>query len=276
MNTYYMLQWVRDQLGESTAVHWPDLMILRELNKAQKKYAMLLMMEPGDWMMVKEDITAVNSLVTLPARCAKPAYVEDSNGYDIPIVNTVRERNLTKYPTNGFDNAAFLNAYLRGNYLVINQASYAETITLWYYQRVADLSTGTGGSASGASALELDDDMTPKILDDYYNGITVEIVDGTGAGIVSTITDYASATLVATITGTAGSDSVYGTVTTLPEEAHDLLVLEATVGCLAKPSSALDPKYFQFYSAQLKDSRKIFDEFISDRFAGSNRIRLSN
>ena len=138
--------------------------------------------------------------------------------------------------------------------------------------------TGTA-SAGGAASLTFDTtdgtDATGtggRLEADYYNNSKIEIESGTGAGI-DTITDYTAAR-AATVTGTFSTDSVYGTVSRLPEEGHHLIILEATTMALAKPSSAIDPKYFEYFTAEKKEAWKNFKTWISSRISASNYVRM--
>jgi hypothetical protein len=81
-------------------------------------------------------------------------------------------------------------------------------------------------------------------------------------------------TRVLTVTGTYSTDSQFGTVSELPQECHDILSLGATLTLLAKPSSAVDPKYFQYFQSEYKRSRKDLIEWLASRTSGSNRTRI--
>ena len=72
-----------------------------------------------------------------------------------------------------------------------------------------------------------------------YNDVDFETVSGTGSAGMDTITDYTAAR-VATVTGTYSSDTVFGTISKLPEEAHELMCISTALLALAKPSSKLD------------------------------------
>ena len=273
LNAYHMMSDIRDSLNESTASHWTDLAILRKLNKAQRKLAMHMSMSIGDWFLTKTNITASNALITLPADCSKPVYLEDSTtGTELPFSLTVRERRVTRITGVDIDQLE-PDVYLYGSYVEVNQASYAGTVTLWYEKRVPDLHFGTA-SAGGATTLTFLSTNFPVRIDDYYNGSYIEAVSGTGAGTRTTISDYTGSTGAATTAaGTFGNDTVYGTVSALPEEAIPVMTQLATVELLSKPSAAIDPKYFEFHKIELKDAMSLFNDWISTRVKNSQRIR---
>ena len=281
MNSYYMLQDVRSNIGEGTGVHWTDREIMRKLNMAHRKAANILLSNPGDWLVTSGAFTPVDSVITLPYYVSKPVYLEEtSSGYRIPINTTVRDRRLSRLPNTNLSDGE-LHAYMKEDAIVVNRDSYTTGVTLWYQRRVVDMVCGIGDTSSGAKSLIVPtgtgvNDMEPSVKDDYYNDLAFEVVVGTGIGDEYTIDDYDATTRnIITLTGTFGTDTEFGSVPQVPEEGHDYMVLLATVTLLAKPSSALDPKYFDYFKALLRDAKKEFEEYASSRTSGSNRTRIT-
>jgi len=267
MNAYHMMLDVRDNIGEDSAAHWGDNDILRKLNSAQRKVANLFILTPGDWLIKSADLTPVDSIVTLPADCAKPVYMEvASTGDEISLMANLRDRNLTRL-ADGINYSGVSTAYMLQDTIEINQEGYTTGVTLWYQRRVPDLHAGACASGSGATKVIFQLTNEPKRVDDYYNGVSLEIVDGTGTGIIEDISDYDGSGYYATITGTVAAADNYGTVSELPEEAHDLIVLEATQMLLAKPSSNLEPAVFKYMLERTKQARTDLEEWISTRVA---------
>ena len=263
---------IRSSLNEASASHWTDLEILRKMNKAQAKLSMVLSMTIGDWLMTKATITPVASLVTLPSDCSKPIYIEDANGNELPFSGTVRER-LSSRPDGAALDWLAPDAYMYGSYIEINQDSYTSNVVLFYEKRLIDLHFGTGGTGSGSNALVFQVTNLPVPRNDYYNGAYVSITGGTGIGTRAAISDYTGSSGTAVIAGTFSTDSVYGTETELPEEAIPALTQIATVELLTKPSSAIDPKYFEYARSELKDTVQLFQDWASTRVKASTRIR---
>lgn len=274
MNAYWMLKMLRENVAEASAAHWSDAELLRKLNLAQARVANITLLAPGDWLVKSDDLTPAASIVTLPSDCAKPVYMEEaSSGYEIPIRGTVRERRLTRMTGATSDQGA-LEAYRLKGSLEINRSGYTSGVTLWYQQRVPDVHAGTA-DAGGAKSISFDTANDHSVVDDYYNGVTIEVVSGTGIA-VTTVSDYTGATGVAvTVAGTFSTDSVYGTVSLLPEEAHYVIVLLATVQCMAKPSSDIDPEIFKQYYVLVKGALKDYEEFISSSESGSKHVRVT-
>ena len=270
MNAYYMLVDLRDNVGEASAKHWGDNDLLRKLNFAHRARANELMSVPGDWLMTSDDLTPVASVITLPSDCVKPSYMEITASEEpISLDVSIRERRLTRLSAG----AGGLEAYPVGNTLEVNTEGFTDEVTLWYLKRIRDLHAGTA-DAGAATEIALDTDNEHSVTDDYYNGVTIDIVSGTGAGS-DTITDYTGSTGACVVTGTYSSSSIYGTVSELPEEADRLVVLDATLLALAKPSASMDPKYFEYFYSIWKDAKKDWNNFISTRISGSNRTRIT-
>jgi len=274
MNSYFMLSDLRDNVGEGAAAHWDDTELLRKLNHANAEIGFLVSQAPGDWLMKNTDLTPVASVITLPVDCAKPIYMEEvTSGRVIPIAGTVRERRRNR-TSGAVRYSGYVGAYMEGNTIVVNTDGYTETITLWYEQEVRDLQAGTTASGS-ASTLQFDADNEPNGVDDYYNGVTVECMDATTKVVeISTpITDYVGSTYTATLVGTPVTSDFYGTVPEIPREGHGLIVLKATIECMAKPSSHVDPKVFEQFERMVGKAERRFTEWISTRVKNSQHIR---
>lgn len=267
MNAYFMIQELRDLIGEATAKHWGDWGLLRKLNFSQRQRANELISSPGDWLVTSEDLTPAASVITLPSDCIKPAYLEEtSDGTPIALSGNLRDRRVTE---------ALLEAYPVGNTLVVNSDSYTTGVTLWYHQRIPDLHMGTESSVA-ASSLGFHVANHPVFVADYYNGSYVEVMDVTtlAVEIRSEITAYTAAG-VATVTGTPVDTDVYGTISLLPEEAENLIILDAALAAMSKPSAALDPKYFEYLLSLRNEARRNWKRFMTTRVSGSNRTRIT-
>ena len=285
MNAKDQLDLLRDYIFEATASHWSDLNLLRRINIAQGKWAMRVAMQSPEWLLKSAAVTPVASVITLPTDCSKPIYLEETSGRPISWLDGgVKFRRITRSIGTTLSVTGSREAYPLAKTIEVNEDSFTTACTLWYIQRVPDLNCGTAKSSSGANALELDDNASTGtgralvLLDDYYNGVTVEVIDNT-SGIVdirSTISDYAASTHIATITGTPAENDTYGTISILPEEIHRLLVLEAAATALMKPSAKLDKDVLQYYLAELRDERKLAEEWLASRAPSADGIALGD
>lgn len=276
MNAYNMLQLLRDQIAEGTASHWSDVNLIHRMNVSQRKIALLVGNYPGAWLQKSADLTPVASVITLPADCAKPVYLEEtSSGNPIAWLGNVRTRRVSRGIAPSGLWSGVLEAYPLRNTLVVNQASYTTQVTLWYDQTVPDLMTGTA-SAGEATGLTFPDTTNVVHIDDYYNGVSIQAESGTGANTAGDIiTDYDGATRVCVVTGTYSATTVFGTLTMLPEECEPLILLDATVLALAKPSSNIDEKVFQYYLNERKDAKRDLVEWLETRIKGYGRVEVT-
>jgi len=278
VNSYDQFLEIRERIGEATAVHWTDLGILRKMNSVQRTLFMRVSEESGDWFMSSTGLTPVASVVTLPSDCAKPIYMEETAnpGREVPIRGTVRERGLTRLAgTSLYDGA--VEAYPSGGTLEVNMDSYTEPVTLWYLKRLVDMAFGTAAAGTTGTRLDLQLTMGPRYEDDYYNDVTVELQDSTGIPkLITTVSDYAASGAVVTLADTgAVAAYLYGTVSQLPEECHELLIQEVTVGCLMKPGSIIDPAWINYNRALLKELRADWTDWLGQRVLNSRHVRTT-
>lgn len=237
---------------------------------AQRKIAVAVAQTPGDWLLKSADVTPSSSVITLPSDCSKPIYLEEkSSGKPLRWLESVTHRRVSRSIGTSLDYAGSREAYPLLNTIEVNQDSFSTECTLWYQIRVPNLHTGTATSSSGASALGFQADRERIYLADYYNNAYVEVIDNS-SGVVdirSEITDY-SAAGVATITGTAAENDTYGTISRLPEETHMLIVMEATVLAMMKPSANLDMTVYRHYRDELRETRKEVYGWLESRILG--------
>ncbi len=277
MNAYDMILTIRDNIGEEVAALWTNASLIRMLNNAHRAVSTKVMNAPGDWLLTSTNLTPASGVITLPSDCAKPVYLEEKGNNRVIVVGqTVRERQLTRAPISGLSGLADRSAYFVGGTLVINDSTYSTQVTLWYQKRVIDLFAGVADASSGAQKIVFLAADSPRVIDDYYNDTTVEIVSGTGISIVDTISDYDGGTYSATITGTSASADTFGTVSTLPEEAMDLIVMRATLLSFMRPSASLNIDYFEHMKDLTALARNDLDEFLSSRYDNSRYVTVTD
>lgn len=269
MNCADQLALLRDFIDEATASHWSDLNLLRRLNMAQRKIAVAVAQTPGDWLVKSTAVTPSDSVITLPSDCSKPIYLEEtSSGKPLRWLESVTHRRVSRSIGTSLDYAGSREAYPLLNTIEVNQDSFSTQCTLWYQIRVPNLHTGTVVSP-GANAFTMAADRERVYLADYYNSAYVEIIDNSSdvVDIRSEITDYTAAG-VCTITGTPGASDKYGTISRLPEETHMLIVLEATILAMMKPSANLDMTVYRHYRDELRETRKEVYGWLESRILG--------
>lgn len=277
-NAFQMFLDLRSNIGEDfgSEQHWTDRRLLSALNAAQLQVALMISKAQGDWLIKSASVTPSNGKITLPSDCVRPVYLEQTEqGYPIPFDMTVRERRVSRPIGASIDLNFYAEGYFEDSYITINQDSFTDACTLWYEKRVPDLHFGTAATGTGALALVLDAGNVPSFVDDYYNNVTVETMNTTDyyVKLRSTISDYTASTKTCVITGTATAADYYGTISLLPEETHELIVIMATAKVLSKPSSSIDPNDRNNWLTEAKVLRKEIEEWLSTRKASTGRIR---
>lgn len=280
-NAWEHIKTLRDYVGEGTAAQWTDRELLRRLNHTQRRLALVVSKADGDWLVKSVAVTPSNSVITWPADCSKPLYLEETtSGRPVPFATRVMDRRVSRLAGTTLYSGA-VEAYFERQKIVVNVDGYGTGGTLWYQERVPDLHVGTAATGAATSITLASNDgagvssggFGAKAIADYYNGAKVEIVSGTGAGI-DTISDYTAAR-VATVTGTYDTTSVYGTVSKLPEECWSLMELETALMAMTKPSSTLDQQIFGFIRDRWVEQRKEFEGWIESQYIGSHRVRVT-
>jgi len=265
MDAYNAKEDIRDVLGEATAKHWPDRMLLSCLNRSQQRLYMKLSMTPGDWFLKSKTLTFSSSVAELPADCAKPAFLRQvANKYKIPITLNARQRDSrTIWPYADDYNNSY-EAFLYKNTLEVNYTLNGN-LDLWYDQRNINLHFGTA-AAGGAQSLTLDSSLPRSYEDDYYNGLYLLTISGTGSGTRTLIEDYDGATgVLTTAAGTFSSDTVYGLETNLPEMAYDVWLARAAYIAATKPAATVDKDVYMMIERDLRSAELVFEDWISTR-----------
>lgn len=279
MDAYEMRLQLRDNLGESVASHWTNAQLVRRLNIEHKAVARKVIDSPGDWLLKKSAaLTPSSNQLTLPTDCLRPVYVEEvTSGRIIPIRGTIRERGGGRYPGYG----GTVEAYLIGNYIEVNQESYGNACYVWYQPRVLDLQSGTCQTGTDATSVYFNLANFPSGVDDYYNGVTLHVYDvSTNAlnfnGLIADWTGLTGVAIIADAAAAPAATDKYGTVSPLPEEVHNLVVMRATVKGIAKPSSTFEKELFSFYRAELRKEEEDVEAFLASRLGDSTYTRITD
>jgi len=201
--------------GTDTTGPYSNPQIMDGINAAQRfLYSTLFTRIPYEFE-EETTLTGVASVYTLPADFGQLRLFKDSNGYPIHPISTEQRRTTSG---SGSDQAY----YRKGNTLVIDKSGVTEVNTLTYYRKCRDIEQG---KALGGGSQYLEFAATAKLIDDYYNGLTIENITDDS---VDTITDYTATDRKATIeTEVGATDDYYGTVSDLPEPFHYLLIPRA-------------------------------------------------
>jgi hypothetical protein len=272
-NAYDMLDLLRDNVGEAVAAQWSDLNLLRRLNLAYASVVRMVSESSGQWLVKSTSLTAVDSVLTLPFDCAKPIYIEDSDGNPVSWLNSVAQRSMSRQAASGLSTFQGTEAYPLKNTIEVNTSGNTGTFTLWYQQRYIELHAGTA-AAGGVASLTLQASRRADKRNDYYNGAEIEVISGNSPGRY-TISDFVGSTRVLTLatTSTFSTDN-YGIVPITPPECNNLIVLEATLLALAKPSSTLSENVLQLYINLEKLERKEVKAWLESRIIENTGVTI--
>lgn len=237
-NAYTLMEDVRRGVNEYSSAYvqatdttgvYTNAHLLNAINRAQRFVYAILMKYIPDEFLTSTTLTGTNSVYTLPWDFGALREFKDENGRKVykssisglPVDNAVGSRRLY---------------YRKGNTLVLNRSGITETYTLWYYTKPRDIHFAKGGASCGANAFHLDS-TDAKLIDDYYNGMTIENIT---APAVESITDYVASTKVATVASTPSQNDWYGLVPEMPEIFHHLIGPRAIM--IAKAEHPVSPK----------------------------------
>jgi hypothetical protein len=179
-----------------------------------------------------------------PAKINKILNVTDSNGRAIDPI-PVQYRDYDRIMI-GARNVP-LGYWLDHNKLWVNAQSYTESLRVY------------------------------SIQDDYYNNITFSIREGTGNYEEATATDYVGATRVLTINfaTTPSTDSVYSSVSELPDGHNEVVAYGAAIRALLM-DVAQEPKLNQMKQWYTKLEYDLIDYLKNRQIQSSRSVYMSN
>jgi hypothetical protein len=198
--------------------------ILRKINDAQRYIWNILLSSCPDIFLTSTSVTAVSSVLTLPADVFKIKSIEDASNIPLYPIDSI-SKNV------GFLTSGYYQYYQKGSTLVIDVENINDTFTFWYYSRCRDLDFGMS-SAGGALSLTLA--TSARRVADYYNGMSIENVTDDW---IDTISDYSAARVATIAVQTGAASKYYGLVSELPEVFHFLIPERALLLLKQNPKS---------------------------------------
>ena len=280
MNALEQMWLVRDLINEATAAHWSDVNLVKRLNVAQRKVYLKVAMTYGQWLVTSASVTPSASVITLPADCGKPLYLEETtSGRPITWLNSLSYRRVSRLAGATLDTTGAREAYPLASTIEVNETSYTTACTLWYQRRAPDLHAGDA-SAAAASSITLAADSNRVYLADYYKGATIEqynaaVATATYVAFRSAIT-ASTAAGACTVTGTPTNAYGYGTVSILPEETHQLMAYMAAVDAVSKPGSTIDEKSKANLVSDMADLKKDVYAWLETRIPESYGVTIGD
>ena len=202
--------------GEDTLGGYHNDYIIQKINAAIRELHALISRRIPDLFIEETELTAVDSVFTLPWDFGKLIYFKNAEGRQV-YSHDQRQRKLN-------DGTGSKMLYRRvGNTLVLDQAGVTETYTLIYKRKPRIIHSGL--VVAGASASMTFCQAAPMTAD-YFNGMVVENIS---ADWIDTISDY-TASRVATIAAeTPAKNEAYGLVPEIPDWSHMLIAPRAVL-----------------------------------------------
>lgn len=265
-NCYTMLGDVLKGLNDySTARHnatstsgpFDNDWIVNQINRAQRHLYNLLIMRIPEQFLTSTTLTITSSVGTLPWDFGRLVELKDADGLKC------FPSGIQVLPPTGSDGDKRLY-YRKGNTIVLNKSGVSASYTLWYRTKPRDLNQGVAGATNNYLA------SSAKLIDDYYNGMTIENITG---GWYGTITDYTGSTrLIVCSAGTlTATTHYYGIVSELPEAFHHLITPMAVIFCKMEHPRTQE-KGSRYGASDLVNAYKLWTEEVADTlraFAGS-------
>lgn len=234
-----------------------DLRIFRVFNQVQSDLARVVYRADPDRYGTYVEYSAATS-GTLPPLVRKIQYVEhQGSGGDWTRVDQAKFRRL------------------RDGISESGNAPSSGTFRVNYARMLPFLSYGTADSAT-ATTIVLAETPTygeTVLVDDYYNGATIEIVSATtGANQTGTITDYVASTRTATVawSTTPTGTIIYNIVCELP---NDFVYNGMILGALAQLTSNQEIEYkYRELKQELQNTAKRVEQ----ANAGFDKVEIYN
>lgn len=279
---------LREYLDEPTEGYWKNTELMGRLSDASKRVSRKISSQDPSFFIATTniDFVASQALYDLPRNArlgsrwdhaSKNSGNGDVEAYVFDM--RLRDRVVGDQLTVGNNSLAFSIAYQGAQMRVspIPTAALSNAITLFYVPIFADLHQGTVFAAT-STTLTFPATPTwaragaPSIFNDDYVGMHVVITDGTGVGQRREITDYTGGSTrqitVAAWDTTPDTTSEYAIVSPVPDDFHDVVVLDAVIAAAGKSTRRRLQQYAGIYEDRLQemigwvDQRQVFRQEI--------------
>ena len=281
-DAYDMMEYLEDILHDTQANMWSDLKKLRALNAAYDQICNRVIelyedfwyttatLTPGTaaWSATPFDFPAA------PDTISKILYITDTDGVPVePITPQTRDYS---YPAVA-DRNIKMGYWLGDGQIWVNADSFVSNLRLYYIRKPARMLYGTADAKDTANTtITLQATMKPSLVDDYYNSLTLAFREGTDAGTEVTISDYVGSSGVTTISAAVGdTDTVYGSVSELPDGHNEVVVIAAAIRALAMDVAQAD-KITQLTNIRNKLEFDLIDFLQNRQVQKSRGVHMTN
>jgi hypothetical protein len=212
-----------------------------------------------------------------PATVNKILLVTDANGDPIePISLQQKEHGYVLGASTDTVRVVDIGYWLDHDKLWVNSGSWTGNLRMYYIRKPPRMQYGTA-EAGADTTMTLDADTRPEIVDDYYNNIKFTIREGTGIGEEATASDYVGSTRVLTIdfTTNPSTDSVYSSVSELPDGHNEIVAYGAAIRALSM-DVAQAPKLKELKHWYMKLEFDLIDYLQNRQIQSSRPVHMTN
>lgn len=284
-DTYDIMQFLEYLLHDTSASMWDDVKRLMAINAAYDQIINRVIEAHEQWFYATATLTKGSpewdatpfDFPGAPAGVNKILLITDSNGDPIePIALQQKEHGYVLGASTDTVRVVDIGYWLDHSRLWINSGSWTGDIRCYYIRKPARMQYGTAEAGTDTS-MTLDLDTRPEIQDDYYNNLPFTIREGTGAGEQATATDYIGATRVLTIdfATTPDTDSIYSTVSELPDGHNEVVAYGAAIRALMY-DVAQEPKLNQMKQWYNKLDYDLIDYLANRQVQSSRPVYMQN
>lgn len=282
---YDIMQFLEYLLHDTSANMWSDVQRLMAINAAYEQVCNRVIEAHENWFYKVATITkgTVSRNATpfdfpaAPATVSKILLITDTNGDPVnPIILQTKERGYLLGASRDTDRVVDIGYWLDHDKIWINSNSWTGSLYMYYIRKPARMQYGTA-EAGAATTMTLDADTRPEIVDDYYNDLPFTIREGTGAGEEATASDYVGSTRVLTIdfASTPSTDSVYSSVSELPDGHNEIVAIGAAIRALMYDVAQM-PKLQELKGWYSKLEFDLLDYLANRQQQVSRSVHMSN
>lgn len=278
---YDIMDMLEYLLHDTSASQWSAVKKLMAINSAYDQICNRVIEAHENWFYKTATLTPSTAaweatpfdLPSAPATVSKILLLTTTDGVQIDPIHLANRE--ISYPD-------VANRWLKTGYwlghdkLYVNADAWTDNLRLYYIRKPARMQYGTA-EAGAATTMTLDLDTKPSIVDDYYNNVTFAVREGTAKHEEATATDYVGSTRVLTIdfTSTPSTDSVYGSVSELPDGHNEIVAFGAAIRAIMF-DVAQNQKLQEFKAWYTKLEFDLMDYLQNRQIQAGRSIHMSN
>jgi hypothetical protein len=272
-------------LHDTSANMWSNVQRLMAVNASYEQICNRVIEAHENWFYKTATLTAGTASWSAtpfdfpgaPATVSKILLVTDTNGDPLePISLQQKEHGYVLGASTDTVRVVDIGYWLDHNKLWVNSGTWTGNLRVYYIRKPPRMQYGTA-EAGADTTMTLDADTRPEIQNDYYNDVTFSIREGTGIGLEATASDYVGSTRVLTIdfASTPSTDSVYSSVSELPDGHNEIVAVGAAIRALMY-DVAQAPKLQELKQWYMKLEFDLIDYLQNRQIQSSRPVFMTN